>query len=204
MTSVLTPTYRASTSKCRSGMRRMPSDQYLRRASLPRITPSPLNSRTATGEVKTTSSVKCASSASTSWAFQSLAHCSANACASALSMRHMLPHGMPQRWSPSARRLLRAGYRQDLEPHLLAGEFPQCGAQPVGIQLAPDPFVLAGRAVEAARAVGPCGAAGDAHMVRRVIHLHGRQADRLVDAPLHRIADRGVLDNSPAGHGVLL
>ena len=45
-------------------MRRTPSDQYFRRASLPRITPSPPKRRTATGEVKTTSSVKCASSAS--------------------------------------------------------------------------------------------------------------------------------------------
>ena len=63
-------------------MRRMPSDQYFRRASLPRITPSPPSTRMATGEVKTTSSVKCASSASTSCAFQSLTHCSANARAS--------------------------------------------------------------------------------------------------------------------------
>jgi len=38
--------------------------------------------RIATGEVKRTSSVKCASRASTSWAFQSLTHWSAKARAS--------------------------------------------------------------------------------------------------------------------------
>jgi hypothetical protein len=55
-------------------MRRTPSDQYLCRASLPRITPSPPKMRIATGEVKTTSSVKCSSRESTSCAFQSLVH----------------------------------------------------------------------------------------------------------------------------------